>query len=127
MRAARFATSAILLIIVLLGVDQVPTEARASYKLTSAPFEIRYDVNTSARFTVTEDGRVTATSRATGGALYFVQVGRENCGSFGCHGWTLVGGRATLRADGLTRTVTSRRAIAIVFTRSGSASQTMAA
>lgn len=62
-------------------------------------------MSTSTRFTVSGDGKVTVTSRATGGGTYYVQVQRENCGSFGCHGYKLVGDRRTLKADGATRTV----------------------
>jgi hypothetical protein len=92
--------------IVLTG--QVPAYARASVRVNNAGFEIRYGISTSTRFTVVGDGGVTVTSRATAGGAYSIQVQRENCGSFGCHGYRLVGNRETLPADGRWRTVTLR-------------------
>lgn len=83
-----------------------PLSARASVQVTGAPFAIRYGVATSTRFTVLGDGKVTVTSRATGPGYYTLQVRRENCGSFGCHGHRLVGNRVSLPADGRERTVT---------------------
>lgn len=93
------------LAIALVFASALPASARASATAT-APFKIKVGVSTSTRFEVIGDGKVTVTSRATGGGVYFVQVQREDCGSFGCHGYKLVGDRKQLSADGVTRTVT---------------------
>lgn len=94
------------LTLALLVPGQTPAIGRASVQVTGAWFRIDYGVATSTRFTVVGDGKVTVTSRATGGGIYLVQVQRENCGFWGCHGYKLVGDRRTLTADGITRTVT---------------------
>jgi hypothetical protein len=101
-----FSAASLAAIVVLLLTGQSPANARSSVRVVGAPFEIRYGVSTSTRFTVSGDGKVTVTSRATGGGRSFIQVERENCGFWGCHGYKLVGERQTLWADGATRTFT---------------------
>lgn len=106
MRKITLEAAAAALAMFLLWTGQAPAYAKASVKVTGAWFRIDYGVFTSTRFTVSGDGKVTVTSRASGGGNYFIQVSRENCGTFGCSGYRLVGAKKSLKADGVTRTFT---------------------
>lgn len=106
MRRATAPILGALMAVALVFSSALPASAKASASVANAPFKIKVGVATSQRFQVTGDGKVTVTSRATGGGVYFVQVQREDCGGWGCHGYKLVGGQKQLKADGVTRTVT---------------------
>lgn len=94
------------MVVALTISSSLPAGARTSASVANAPFKIKLGVATAQRFQVVGDGTVRVTSRASGGGNYYVQVMREDCGAWGCHGYKLVGSRKELRADGLRRTVT---------------------
>jgi hypothetical protein len=100
-------TLAVATVVMALGAlaPATPASATASPGFTGT-FTIKCCLTGQTTFKVAGDGKVTVKSKASGGVsqTYSISIERENCGSFGCHGWNSVGGPQWYAANGQYQT-----------------------